>query len=110
MPGGDPEAYPHVRPMLEAVAAKVDGIPCVAHLGKGAAGHYVKMVHNGIEYAIMQLISEVYDLLKRYARLNNDELHILFKQWNEGEMQSFLIEITADIFLKEDDITKNRRL
>ena len=65
MPGGDPEAYQHVKPMLEAVSAKVGGEPCVAHLGKGAAGHYVKMVHNGIEYGIMQLISEVYDVLHR---------------------------------------------
>ena len=77
-------------------------------MGKGAAGHYVKMVHNGIEYAIMQLISEVYDILKRHVGLNNDELHAVFKKWNEGEMKSFLIEITADIFLKEDDMTKNR--
>src|SRR3954470_7730237 len=108
MPGGDQEAYPHVRPMLEAVAAKVDGVPCVAHLGKGAAGHYVKMVHNGIEYAIMQLISEAYDLLHRGAGLSNDELHETFKQWNEGELQSFLIEITADIFKQQDDKTGNR--
>jgi len=76
-------------------------------MGKAAAGHYVKMVHNGIEYAILQLISEIYDLAKRGANLNNDELHQLFKKWNEGEMQSFLIEITADIFLKKDDITGN---
>jgi len=77
-------------------------------MGKGAAGHYVKMVHNGIEYAIMQLISEVYGVLKNVVGLNNDELHTVFKKWNEGEMQSFLIEITRDIFLKEDDLTKNR--
>ena len=75
MPGGDPAAYPYVQPILEAVAAKVNGEPCVAHLGKGAAGHYVKMVHNGIEYAIMQLISETYDLLHRGLGLDNDELH-----------------------------------
>jgi 6-phosphogluconate dehydrogenase len=108
MPGGDPEAYPHVRPMLEAVAAKVDGVPCVAHLGKGAAGHYVKMVHNGIEYAIMQLISECYDLLHRGLGLNDDELHTVFDTWNKGELRSFLIEITADIFLQPDDKTPNR--
>lgn len=108
MPGGDPEAYPHVRPMLEAVAAKVNNVPCVAHLGKGAAGHYVKMVHNGIEYAIMQLISESYDLLHRGLGLNNDELHQVFDTWNKGDLQSFLVEITADIFLQPDDKTSNR--
>ena len=108
MPGGDPEAYPYVRPILEAVAAKVNGSPCVAHLGKGAAGHYVKMVHNGIEYAIMQLISETYDLLHRGMGLDNDELHKIYKSWNEGELQSFLVEITAAIFLKQDDKTDNR--
>ncbi|MBS1603537.1 MAG: NADP-dependent phosphogluconate dehydrogenase [Bacteroidetes bacterium] len=108
MPGGDPEAYPHVQPLLEAVAAKVNGVPCVAHLGKGAAGHYVKMVHNGIEYAIMQLISETYDLLHRGLGLDNDELHKTYKNWNDGELQSFLVEITRDIFLKKDDKTDNR--
>ncbi|QEH40800.1 NADP-dependent phosphogluconate dehydrogenase [Chitinophaga sp. XS-30] len=102
MPGGDQEAYAHVKPMLEAISAKVEGEPCVAYLGKGAAGHYVKMVHNGIEYAIMQLISESYRLLKA-AGLDNDRLHEVYKQWNEGEMQSFLLEITADIFLQPDD-------
>lgn len=102
MPGGDQEAYAHVKPMLEAISAKVDGEPCVAYLGKGAAGHYVKMVHNGIEYAIMQLISESYRLLKA-AGLDNDRLHEVYKQWNAGEMQSFLLEITADIFLQPDD-------
>lgn len=105
MPGGDPDAYPHIKPMLEAVSAKVNGEPCVAHLGKGAAGHYVKMVHNGIEYGIMQLISEVYDVLHRGYGLTNDELHQVFKEWNEGELQSFLVEITRDIFLKDDDKT-----
>lgn len=102
MPGGDEEAYAHVKPMLEAISAKVGGEPCVAYLGKGAAGHYVKMVHNGIEYAIMQLISESYSLLKA-AGLDNDQLHEVYKKWNEGEMQSFLLEITADIFLQPDD-------
>ena len=108
MPGGDPAAYPFVQPILEAVAAKVNGEPCVAHLGKGAAGHYVKMVHNGIEYAIMQLISETYDLLHRGLGLDNDELHKIYKSWNDGELQSFLVEITRDIFLKKDDKTDNR--
>lgn len=108
MPGGDPEAYPHVKPILEAVAAKVNGVPCVAHLGNGAAGHYVKMVHNGIEYAIMQLISECYDLLHYGLGLNNDELHHVFDTWNKGDMQSFLVEITKDIFLQNDDKTGKR--
>ncbi|MBS1947332.1 MAG: NADP-dependent phosphogluconate dehydrogenase [Bacteroidetes bacterium] len=108
MPGGDAEAYKNVAPVLEAVAAKASGSACVAYMGKNAAGHYVKMVHNGIEYAIMQLISEVYDLLKNGLGLNNDELHKVFKTWNEGEQQSFLIEITRDIFLQKDDKTNNR--
>jgi len=109
MPGGDVEAYSHVKPLLEAIAAKVNGEPCVAYLGKEGAGHYVKMVHNGIEYAIMQLISESYTLLK-HAGLNNDELHETFKRWNEGALQSFLVEITADIFLQNDDKTTARLL
>ena len=108
MPGGDEEAWKELKPILEAVSATVNNEPCVAYMGKAAAGHYVKMVHNGIEYAIMQLISEVYDVLKNSLGLSNDELHEVFKKWNEGELQSFLIEITATIFLKEDDITKNR--
>lgn len=108
MPGGDPEAWKQLKPILEAISAKVGEEPCVAYMGKGAAGHYVKMVHNGIEYAIMQLISEVYAILKNHAGLNNDELHKVFKQWNEGELQSFLIEITATVLQKEDAETKNR--
>jgi 6-phosphogluconate dehydrogenase len=108
MPGGDLDAWHQLKPVLEATAAKVNNEPCVAYMGKGAAGHYVKMVHNGIEYAIMQLISEVYDILKRHGGLNNDELHNVFKEWNKGDMKSFLTEITADIFLKEDKITKKR--
>ncbi|HEY1870723.1 MAG TPA: NADP-dependent phosphogluconate dehydrogenase [Chitinophagaceae bacterium] len=102
MPGGDETAWKEVKPILEAVSAKVNAEPCVAYMGKLAAGHYVKMVHNGIEYAIMQLISEVYDILKRGAGLNNDELHEVFKKWNEGDLQSFLLEITADIFTHKD--------
>jgi 6-phosphogluconate dehydrogenase len=108
MPGGDVEAYKKLKPMLEAVAVKALGEPCVAYMGKGAAGHYVKMVHNGIEYAIMQLISECYDLLHRGLGLNNDELHQCFHQWNEGELKSFLVEITADIFTQKDDKTHHR--
>ena len=106
MPGGDLAAWKRVKPMLEAVSAKVNNEPCVAYMGKGAAGHYVKMVHNGIEYAIMQLISEAYDMLKRGIGLDNDELADVFKKWNEEELQSFLVEITSEIFLKKDDETK----
>ena len=109
MPGGDLEAYKEVEPLLKAVAAKVDGQPCVAYLGNDAAGHYVKMVHNGIEYAIMQLISECYDVLHNGLGLDNDELHSIFSEWNNGEMKSFLLEITAEIFLEKDD-KSNKRL
>lgn len=108
MPGGDPEAWEALKPILEAVSAKVNGEPCVAYMGRAAAGHYVKMVHNGIEYAIMQLISEVYDVLKRGLGFTNDELHGLFNKWNEGELRSYLIEITSGIFLKEDGLTQQR--
>jgi 6-phosphogluconate dehydrogenase len=110
MPGGDPVAWQQVKPVLEAIAAKVNDEPCVAYMGKGAAGHYVKMVHNGIEYAMMQMISEGYDLLKRGLGLTNDELHAVFNTWNEGELRSFLIEITAAIFLKKDELSENRLL
>ncbi len=103
MPGGDKNAYKEVEPLLKAVAAKVNDEPCVAYLGNDAAGHYVKMVHNGIEYAIMQLISECYDVLHYGLGLDNDELHRVFAEWNNGEMKSFLLEITADIFLEKDD-------
>ncbi len=105
MPGGDEPAYNYLKPILEAIAAKVNGDPCVAYMGNGAAGHYVKMVHNGIEYAIMQLISEVYDILKRGAGFDNSELHELFARWNRSDLQSFLLEITADIFTTEDETT-----
>lgn len=107
MPGGNIESYNLVKEILEAVAAKApDGTPCVAYMGHTAAGHYVKMVHNGIEYAMMQMISEVYSVLKK-AGCGNEELYELFKKWNEGELQSFLIEITAIIFTKKDDETGN---
>ena len=105
MPGGDVQAWQQVKPILESVAAKVNDEPCVAYMGKHAAGHYVKMVHNGIEYAIMQMISEVYDFLKNALLYNNEEMHLIFKNWNEGEMRSFLLEITADILTKKDDGT-----
>jgi len=105
MPGGDPAAWQSVKPILEAVAARAgtEQSPCVAHMGRDAAGHYVKMVHNGIEYAIMQLISETYMLLRHGAGLDNDELHKIYAEWNTGDLQSFLMEITANIFLKRDD-------
>ena len=106
MPGGDQEAFNLLKPMLESIAAKVDGEACTAYMGKSSAGNYVKMVHNGIEYAIMQLITEAYDLLKKAANLNNDQLYEVFKEWNNGEMNSFLIEITRDIFQQKDDLTE----
>lgn len=109
MPGGSEKAYASLKPILEAVAAKVNGEPCVDYLGKGGAGHYVKMVHNGIEYGIMQLISESYTLLKAVG-LNNDDLHEVFKTWNDGDLHSFLIEISRDIFLQKDDKSDNRLL
>jgi len=105
MPGGDIEAYNHVKPLLEAVSAKVNGEACTAYMGKDAAGHYVKMVHNGIEYAIMQAISEVYDLLKNGQGYSNAEIHQLFTKWNEGKLKSFLVEITRDIFAFKDQDT-----
>jgi 6-phosphogluconate dehydrogenase len=107
MPGGDENAYNEVAPILKAVAAKVNNQPCVAYLGKDAAGHYVKMVHNGIEYSIMQLISECYDLLHHGLGCSNEELHEIFSHWDSGEMQSFLLEITGIIFDKKDDKTGN---
>jgi 6-phosphogluconate dehydrogenase len=110
MPGGDEAAWKELKPVLEAVAAKVNNEPCVAYMGKNAAGHYVKMVHNGIEYAIMQMISEAYDFLKRGLGYSNDEMHDIFKNWNAGELQSFLVEITADIFPKQDELTGDRLL
>jgi len=108
MPGGPKDAYERVRPIFEAVAAKVDGDPCVTYLGPGTSGHYVKMVHNGIEYALMQLISETYDILRRIGKLSNDDLSDLYADWNSGELNSFLIEITARIFKVEDDETNQR--
>lgn len=105
MPGGDKQAYERLRPIFEAIAAKVNGEPCVAYLGNGSAGNYVKMVHNGIEYAIMQLISETYDLLKRGLGYSNKEIQEIFADWNEGELKSFLVEITADILRFKDGET-----
>ncbi len=103
MPGGSKEAYKEVKPIFEAVSAKFNGEPCVAYLGPKSAGNYVKMVHNGIEYGLMQLTSEIYDLLKKGGSLNNTELHEVFASWNKGRLQSFLIEITSEIFTQKDD-------
>jgi len=109
MPGGPPQAYERVRALFEASAAHVNGEPCVTYLGPGAAGHYVKMVHNGIEYGLMQLIAETYDLMKRGLNLTDDELHDVYRQWNQTELQSYLLEITANIFCQPDQ-QSNRRL
>jgi len=105
MPGGQEEAYRLVEPILTAIAAKVDNDPCCTYIGPDGAGHYVKMVHNGIEYGDMQLICEAYHLLKDVAGLSTDELHEIFAEWNKGELDSYLIEITADIFTKRDPET-----
>lgn len=103
MPGGSPAAWPYVQPILQKIAAKVaDGTPCCQWVGSDGAGHFVKMVHNGIEYADMQLISEAYFLLKEALGLEADELHRIFAEWNKGELNSYLIEITTDIFTKKD--------
>ncbi|AFI28938.1 6-phosphogluconate dehydrogenase [Bacillus sp. A053] len=105
MPGGQKEAHELVKPILEAISAKVDGEPCTTYIGPDGAGHYVKMVHNGIEYGDMQLISESYFILKQVLGLSADELHEVFAEWNKGELDSYLIEITADIFTKKDEET-----
>jgi 6-phosphogluconate dehydrogenase len=107
MPGGNKEAYEYLQPVLEPIAAKVDGIACVAFMGDGAAGHYVKMVHNGIEYALMQMISEVYGFLKYGAGYSNEELKQIFEQWNNGTLQSYLISITSSVFKNKDEKTGN---
>ncbi len=103
MPGGDEAAYSELAPVLEKVAAQVEDGPCVTYIGPGGAGHYVKMVHNGIEYGDMQLIAEAYDVLKNIGGLSNAELAETFDEWNRGELESFLIEITAKIFTRKDD-------
>lgn len=104
MPGGQKEAYELVAPILEQISAKAeDGAPCVTYIGPNGAGHYVKMVHNGIEYGDMQLIAESYDLMKNILGLSVDEMAEIFKEWNQGELDSYLIEITADILTRKDD-------
>jgi 6-phosphogluconate dehydrogenase len=106
MPGGDRAGYDDMAPILTKIAAQADG-PCVTYCGPGGAGHYVKMIHNGIEYGDMQLIAEAYDVLKTLGGLSNTELADTFAEWNAGELQSFLIEITANIFRKKDPETGN---
>jgi len=104
MPGGNPEAWPHVKAIFQSIAAKVeDGTPCCDWVGEDGAGHYVKMVHNGIEYGDIQLICEAYQLLKDALGLTADELHDVFAEWNKGELDSYLIEISTTIFAKKDD-------
>jgi 6-phosphogluconate dehydrogenase len=104
MPGGSSAAWPHVKDIFQSIAAKTpEGEPCCDWVGEEGAGHYVKMVHNGIEYGDMQLISEAYHLMKEALGLSNDEMHEIFARWNEGELDSYLIEITRDILVTKDD-------
>lgn len=104
MPGGPTSSWEIIKPIFEAITAKVDGVPCVTHIGKGGAGHFVKMVHNGIEYGDMQLICEAYEIFKR-AGISNDEMAEIFTKWNEGPLESFLIQITSKIFEEKDPET-----
>lgn len=103
MPGGDTTAYQYVQPVIEAIAAKVNGEPCVTYIGPGASGHFVKMVHNGIEYALMQLIADTYEILRKGLQLDNKKMQQIFAKWNAGKLQSYLLEITADIFAYQDN-------
>ncbi|MBL4954422.1 NADP-dependent phosphogluconate dehydrogenase [Neobacillus sp. YIM B02564] len=105
MPSGQKEAYEAVEPLLTAISAKVNGEPCCTYIGPDGAGHYVKMVHNGIEYGDIQLICESYHVMRSLLGLSANELHEVFKEWNQGELDSYLIEITADIFTKIDEVT-----
>ncbi len=107
MPGGSEESYKHVAPILEAASAKVNGEPCVAYMGAGSAGHFVKMVHNGIEYGLMQILAETYDFMNRVLKMSYDEMSQTFAEWNNAELNSFLVEITAEVLKKTDDKTKN---
>ncbi len=106
MPGGNPEAWPYIKPIFQSVAAKVeDGSPCCDWIGSDGAGHYVKMVHNGIEYGDMQMICEAYFIMRNLLGMTPDEMHEIFKEWNEGDLDSYLIEITRDILAKKDEET-----
>ncbi len=102
MPGGSPESYEKLGPIFESIAAQVDGTPCCVHVGPDGAGHFVKMVHNGIEYADMQLITEAYDLLRQGLGATPEEISRIFREWNAGDLESFLIEITADVLAQVD--------
>src|ERR1035437_1816929 len=110
MPGGPKKAYERVRSVLEAVAARLSGDPCVTYLGPGSAGHFVKMVHNGIEYGVMQLLAEAYDLMKRSLSMNDDEMGETYALWNKGELNGYLVEITGHIFSRQDEKTGKRLL
>ncbi|HZS48213.1 MAG TPA: NADP-dependent phosphogluconate dehydrogenase [Blastocatellia bacterium] len=105
MPGGKREAYEEIRPVFEAIAAKTEDGPCVTYVGPNGAGHFVKMVHNGIEYGDMQLIAEAYDILRHALGLNADEMADIFAEWNKGELNSYLIEITSQVLRVKDDET-----
>lgn len=108
MPGGDEAAYSKVAPILESIAAKTpQGRSCVSYIGPSSSGHYVKMVHNGIEYAIMQEFSEVYDILRKIAGKTNDEMSEIFAKWNQGPVQAYLTEITAKVLKQKDDLTSD---
>src|SRR6266550_5513273 len=102
MPGGTHQSYARVEDMLTAIAAEVDGVPCCTYIGPDGAGHFVKMVHNGIEYADIQLIAETYDFLRQALRMSPAELAAVFRKWNQGELQSYLIEITGNVLAKQD--------
>jgi 6-phosphogluconate dehydrogenase len=108
MPGGSREAYERIRPIFEAASAKFDNVPCVTYLGTGSSGHFVKMIHNGIEYAIMQLISETYDIMKRGLGFNDDQLNDIYSEWNKGDANCYLLDITSQIFSKNDENTGKR--
>ena len=104
MPGGNPDAWPHVKPIFQAIAARTDeGEPCCDWVGRGGAGHFVKMVHNGIEYGDMQMICEIYQFMKEGLGLSNDEMHEVFARWNTGVLDSYLVEITRDILGYRDE-------
>src|SRR3972149_1249976 len=104
MPGGPPEAWPHLKPIFQAIAAKVaDGSPCCDWVGEEGAGHFVKMVHNGIEYGDMQLVSEAYDLMRQALGMPLEEISAVFSDWNDGQLNSYLVEITADILAFKDE-------
>jgi 6-phosphogluconate dehydrogenase len=106
MPGGARESYERMRPVLEAIAAKSDSGPCVTYVGPDGAGHFVKMVHNGIEYGDMQLIAEAYDILRKVLRIDANELSKIFAEWNRGELESYLIELTSEVLTATDPETK----